>query len=137
MNQNCSIYLTSILILFLKNRPSIILIHISLLPWLASTSAISATPSANPRNVDFYFYQKNQTENMSSTEIVLNALETQLSYRLEKLWPVFSWCSSILVSIIGVVLFVNHGGKATLSWQECSIISAVIILYLQLMPTYE
>jgi hypothetical protein len=64
----------------------------------------------------------------SNTPVILNTLETQLNQRLEKLWRVFNWCSSILISIIAAVLFANHAGNIILHWQECIIISLVILI---------
>lgn len=64
---------------------------------------------------------------MSHTLIITN-LETQLSQRLEKLWKIFSWCSSILISIIGATVLASHSGKIKLTWVGCSIISVVIII---------
>ena len=65
---------------------------------------------------------------MNHPPTILTTLETQLSQRLEKLWRVFSWCSSILISIIGAVLFANHASNIKLNWQECIIISVVVII---------
>jgi cytochrome b subunit of formate dehydrogenase len=65
---------------------------------------------------------------MNQNSPILTTLETQLSQRLEKLWRVFSWCSSILISITGAVLFANHASNIKLAWQECTIISVVVII---------
>ena len=65
---------------------------------------------------------------MKQNPPILNTLANQLSHRLEKLWRVFSWCSSILISITGAVLFANHAGNVKLCWQESTIISVVIII---------
>lgn len=59
---------------------------------------------------------------------IISSLQTQLSQRLEKLWNVFSWCSGILISIIGAVLFVNRLGGVALQVKECLIISLVIVI---------
>jgi cytochrome b subunit of formate dehydrogenase len=65
---------------------------------------------------------------MKQNSTILTTFETQLSQRLEKLWRVFSWCSSILISITGAVLFANHTSKIKLAWHECTIISIVVII---------
>jgi hypothetical protein len=65
---------------------------------------------------------------MNQNSTIITTLETQLSQRLEKLWRVFSWCSSILISITGAVLFANHSSKIKLAWQECTIVSIVVII---------
>lgn len=41
---------------------------------------------------------------MENINQLLLFLQSQLSHRLEKLWRVFSWCSSILISISGAIL---------------------------------
>jgi hypothetical protein len=65
---------------------------------------------------------------MNQNSPILNTLESKLSQRLEKLWRVFSWCSSILISITGAVLFANQASNIKLSWKERTIISVVIII---------
>jgi hypothetical protein len=65
---------------------------------------------------------------MKQNSTILTTFESQLSQRLEKLWRVFSWCSSILISITGAVLFANHISKIKLAWHECTIVSMVLII---------
>ena len=60
---------------------------------------------------------------------ILNSLESQLSHRLEKLWRVFSWSSSILVSIIAGTITLRKIYKSDFTLAEFCIISAVIIIF--------
>lgn len=58
---------------------------------------------------------------------IIQSLESQLSHRLEKLWRVFSWCSSILISITGAVLLAARSDKIQLLPQDNVLISIVVI----------
>jgi len=55
-------------------------------------------------------------------------LETQLSQRLEKLWRVFSWCSSILISITAGVIALPKTHGVIFSISQLLIISSVILI---------
>ena len=55
-------------------------------------------------------------------------LETQLSHRLEKLWRVFSWCSSILISITAGVIALPKTHDVIFSISQLLIISSVILI---------
>lgn len=55
-------------------------------------------------------------------------LETQLSHRLEKLWRVFSWCSSILISITAGVIALPKTHGVIFSISQLLIISSVILI---------
>lgn len=60
--------------------------------------------------------------------IILKTLETQLSHRLEKLWRVFSWCSSILISITAGVIALSKTKDNELTVGQLLIISCVILI---------
>jgi len=59
---------------------------------------------------------------------LINSLETQLTHRLEKLWRVFSWCSSILISITAGVIAVSVSKDFHLTTTSRALISAVILI---------
>lgn len=60
---------------------------------------------------------------------ILQTLESQLNHRLEKLWRVFSWCSSILISITGGVIVANRGIDQFKLYQlDRFLISCIIII---------
>jgi len=63
-----------------------------------------------------------------NTRQVINNLETQLNHRLEKLWNVFSWCSSVLISITGGVLLSAGSKEFHLSARGLVLVSIVIII---------
>ena len=59
---------------------------------------------------------------------ILKTLETELSQRLEKLWRVFNWCSSILITIGGgQILAIRSINKFNLLPKDRIIISLIII----------
>lgn len=60
--------------------------------------------------------------------ILLQTLETQLSHRLEKLWRVFSWCSSILISITAGVIALQKTSGNQFNIGQLLIISSVILI---------
>jgi len=66
----------------------------------------------------------------SKLDHLLQSLESQLSLRLEKLWRVFSWCSSILISITGgVILAARAKEKPLLLFPyDHVIVSSVIVI---------
>src|SRR5688572_2325476 len=68
---------------------------------------------------------KLQSANMAS---ILQTLETQLQQRLEKLWRVFSWCSSILISITAGVITASASKDFHLTDTGNVLISAIIII---------
>ena len=55
-------------------------------------------------------------------------LETQLSHRLEKLWRVFSWCSSILISIAAGLIAASAAKDFHLTDAGRLLVSAIIII---------
>jgi hypothetical protein len=61
-----------------------------------------------------------------ATKQVISTLESQLSQRLEKLWNVFSWCSSILITITAGVLAVAASKDFDLTFLGLVLISVVI-----------
>jgi len=61
-----------------------------------------------------------------ATKQVITTLETQLSQRLEKLWNVFSWCSSILITITAGVLAAAASKDFDLTFLGLVLISVVI-----------
>ena len=60
---------------------------------------------------------------------ILQSLETQLNHRLEKLWRVFSWSSSILTTMTAGIIALRKTSKIELTFAEELIISAVIIIF--------
>ena len=61
-----------------------------------------------------------------ATKQVISTLETQLSQRLEKLWNVFSWCSSVLITITAGVLAAAASKDFDLTILGLVLISVVI-----------
>lgn len=59
---------------------------------------------------------------------ILQTLETQLNHRLEKLWRVFSWCSSILISITAGVIASSAAKDFSLTTTGNVLVSAIITL---------
>lgn len=59
---------------------------------------------------------------------ILQSLENQLNHRLEKLWRVFSWCSSILISITAGVIAASAMKEFHLTTQGRLLISAVVVI---------
>jgi len=55
-------------------------------------------------------------------------LETQLSHRLEKLWRVFSWCSSILISITAGLIAAAASKDFHITDTGRVLVSAIIII---------
>jgi hypothetical protein len=55
-------------------------------------------------------------------------LETQLSQRLEKLWRVFSWCSSILISITAGLIATSAAKDFHITDTGRVLVSAIIII---------
>lgn len=60
--------------------------------------------------------------------LILQTLETQLNQRLEKLWRVFSWCSSIFISLTAGVIAASNSEDFNLEGSDRILISAVIII---------
>lgn len=59
---------------------------------------------------------------------VINSLEEQLNQRLEKLWRIFSWTSSILIAISGgVIVLLRKKDKIELVLIDRILISIVVI----------
>ncbi|MBK9358457.1 MAG: hypothetical protein IPN08_13875 [Bacteroidales bacterium] len=63
-----------------------------------------------------------------NTLTILQTLESQLSHRLEKLWRVFSWCSSILISITAGVLAAEASQDFQITVSGRISISAVVVI---------
>lgn len=62
-------------------------------------------------------------------ELRVQSLEKQLAIRLEKLWKIFSWTSSLLVAIIAGLVAISRSPEfMALRLSECIFISAVIII---------
>ena len=59
---------------------------------------------------------------------ILPTLETQLAHRLEKLWRVFSWCSSISISITAGVIAISAAKDFHITDTGRVLVSAVIII---------
>jgi hypothetical protein len=66
--------------------------------------------------------------NNPDSNTILQTLETQLNQRLEKLWRVFSWCSSILISITAGVIAVSTSKDFHLTTTSRALISIVILI---------
>ena len=58
--------------------------------------------------------------------LVIQHLEKQLADRLEKLWKVFSWSSSILISIAGGIIFLTKNSVIKFDNAELILISLMI-----------
>lgn len=65
---------------------------------------------------------------MLQKEVKLQSLQTQLSQRLEKFWRVFSWCSSILISISAGVIALPITNGTIFSLAQLILISSVILI---------
>lgn len=63
-----------------------------------------------------------------NTLTILQTLESQLSHRLEKLWRVFSWCSSILISITAGVMAAEASQDFQITVSGRISISAVVVI---------
>jgi Na+/melibiose symporter-like transporter len=63
-----------------------------------------------------------------ATQQIISTLENQLSQRLEKLWNVFTWCSSILVSITAGVVVAAASKDFELTYTGLVLVSLVIIV---------
>jgi membrane protein YdbS with pleckstrin-like domain len=59
---------------------------------------------------------------------IIHYLETQLSQRLEKLWRVFSWCSSVLISIAGAVIVLPKTHGVIFSFRDDVLVSILTIV---------
>lgn len=66
---------------------------------------------------------------IKENSLILQTLEVALSHRLEKLWRVFSWCSSILISITaGVIALPKTNGNQFTNGQLLIISSVILII---------
>ena len=63
-----------------------------------------------------------------TTKQKMQRLENELNHRLEKLWRIFSWASSILISIIGGIIVLEKIEHETLHISERIIFSAVVLI---------
>ena len=60
---------------------------------------------------------------------ILQNLEAELDHRLEKLWRVFSWCTSILISLIGGIIVATRGiNEFKLLDQDRTIFTCLILI---------
>ncbi len=66
------------------------------------------------------------TENNIHT--IIQHLEKQLDHRLDKLWKIFSWTSSIFVGIIGGILVLTRIQEKALEFSDRILISIVILI---------
>ena len=64
----------------------------------------------------------------SKLTLIIQTLEKQLSERIEKLWRVFSWTSSILIAIAGGMVFFSKKGEFKFDKYELIIISSIIVI---------
>lgn len=60
--------------------------------------------------------------------LILQTLETQLNQRLEKLWRVFNWCSSILISITAGLVAATATDDFDLKKSGRVLVSNIIII---------
>lgn len=70
---------------------------------------------------------------MSSSNIpyqdIIRSLENQIQQRLEKLWRVFSWCSSILISIsAGIIAATRSINGFGLRLQDRILVSSILLI---------
>ena len=65
---------------------------------------------------------------MNNKTNLLPSLETELNHRVEKLWRVFSWCSSILISITAGVIALPKTHGINFTTAELLIISSIILI---------
>ena len=59
-------------------------------------------------------------------QLVIQHLEKELADRLEKLWKVFSWSSSILISIAGGIIVLTKNETVKFDSTELFLISLII-----------
>ena len=64
----------------------------------------------------------------ANVQIIVQSLEKQLADRLEKLWRIFSWSSSIFLSLIAGLIVLRKWQGKTLEWHEQGIISFAILV---------
>lgn len=64
----------------------------------------------------------------ANVQIILQSLEKQLSDRLEKLWRIFSWTSSVFLSLIAGIIVLQKSEGKILNVPERGIISFAIIV---------
>ncbi len=63
-----------------------------------------------------------------NTALIIQYLQNQLTERLEKLWKLFSWSSSILISITAGMIGLKQYQNITFGYIELLIISFIICL---------
>jgi len=69
-------------------------------------------------------------ENDDAIKLARETAESELAHYLEKLWKIFSWTSTILISIIGGVVALKHrdqGGSLSVN-NKISLVLGVVIL---------
>lgn len=64
----------------------------------------------------------------NNTDQCIQILQTLLSHRLEKLWRVFSWCSSILISITAGVIALPKTHGVIFNISQLILITSVILI---------
>ncbi len=63
-----------------------------------------------------------------NTAQIIDSLEKQLDHRLDKLWKIFSWTSSILIAICGGVIALTRKGLVELGVSDRILFSIVVIV---------
>ena len=64
----------------------------------------------------------------ASLSLIIQSFEKQLSERIEKLWRVFSWTSSILITIAGGMIVLGKKKELEFSIYELILISFIILI---------
>jgi hypothetical protein len=60
--------------------------------------------------------------------VIIQSLEKHLSERIEKLWRVFSWTSSILIAIAGGMIILGKKERLRFDTHELILISSIILI---------
>jgi hypothetical protein len=60
--------------------------------------------------------------------LIIQTLDKQLSEKIEKLWRVFSWTSSILVAIAGGMIILGKKERFKFDTYELILISSIILI---------
>lgn len=64
----------------------------------------------------------------NNRSIIIQNLEKQLSERIEKLWRVFSWTSSILIAIAGGMVVIGKNETLNFNMYELILITSIILI---------
>ena len=62
------------------------------------------------------------------SKLRVSHLENELKHRVDKLWKIFSWTSSIMVTITGGVIALVKGKPCLIETWERLLISAIVII---------